>query len=217
MFKDRFASFKKNPIEWGLCLIILFLLPIDVYQFIDSGFLVEPLLRCIFEVVLAFSLLLVGEKCVVMELLVFSLVLVQFITFKEYTPFIIICFCGIIRKNKITFLFPVLNCYFIDVVIVCMRHEKTPLHLIRHFIICFVIFCIIQLLFYFLRRDKPLDLTDEERKILDSLVVHGLKQKEIEGFKQNTVAKNSKGVVKRIIVWIIMNFLLDIRMKWTKT
>ena len=192
MFKSRIERFKANPIEWGLTCVSLVLLCIDVFQFIDSDFMTEPLIRSIFDLVFAVSLIIIGEKCITLELFCFAMACVQYITFENYTPFLLICLCCLIKKNSLKFVIPMINAYAFDVVIVCMRHDKSPVHLVRHGIVCVCIFVTIQLFVRYFKRDTPLDLTDEECRILDALAIHGLKQKEIDGLKQNTVAKKLK-------------------------
>ncbi len=186
---NRFNEFLENPIEWGMFLVCVLLLPIDLYQFIDSGFMIQPLFWGISDIVFMVSMLFVGQKCIAGELLIMALCYGQSITFDNYTPFFMICFVCVLLKNKLKKIVPVLLLYGIDIVIVCMRHGKTPLHLVRHFIICFVIYFVFLIFIYYVRHQIFLDLTEEERQILEVLAVDGKKQKEVKGYCQNTVAK----------------------------
>lgn len=189
--------FKNDYIEWGLASVSIILFGLHLFQFFDSGFIFDAGLRTVFYFIFALSLFFFGKKCVFWELLLFVLVDVQTISFENYTAFLILCLCFIMKQNRNQVVIPGLIVYALDVLVVCIRHDKSAVHFVIHGIVCACIFYLVQMFVFFIRLKKNLDLTEEERHILQEIVFSGKKLKEIDGYKQNTISKKLKRIRER--------------------
>lgn len=190
----RFIS---NKFVYQSALLALCLLGFHVWQFIDSGYNYQPLLRvvaCSLYPIIVFSF---GPKSVPWCILFFGLALRQFGDFTHYLEFFcVIVFCCYYEKLTV----PAMLAYAIDVIIVCARHEKTAVHLGIHYLTCGFIY-LTTMLVRQLDHDKilasfnhykvPLDLNEDEEAILAELA-QGKLQKEIELFSENTIGKKLK-------------------------
>lgn len=192
---ELFKNCRTCQIISALCFILFGL---HTYQFIDSGFLIGPLLRMIFSLLFPIFLFFFTKKCIPWFLLVFGLAMVQQMDFKDYWEFMsVVMFTCYFPKMSI----PTMIVYALDVLIVCTRHDKTPIHLAIHFFNCAFIYFVFHT-FKQLIIEKalqsiktppatPLDLTESEAYILSELKA-GKMQKEIEKYSENTVCKKLK-------------------------
>lgn len=193
-FQKRFQKFLNDWVLWGSSLFCFVILGFHIYQYIDSGFQIEPLIRIIFYSVSPFVIFFVGQKAIPILICSFMLITEQFNNFTNYTSFFCLAVSLLIleeRKNKIFSL----SVYIIDVVIVCERHGKTSIHLLIHFLGCIFIYCFVRFIYKILSNDfyrkygnQKLNLSEKERFILSELA-KGNKQKEISEYSENTVSK----------------------------
>lgn len=190
--KKLWQRFTSSYILWGqaACCVILFSL--HLYQFFDSGFRWESGIRVVFYPVYALSIFFFGQKLMFIELLGFSLAYAQTIRFDNYSAFLLLVVCCVMKNNRKTYCIPLFLLYAADILVVCMRNGKTPVHLIIHYCVCACIFVGIQIFIFFIKQKKNLDLTEEEQHILYHIVFEKKKLKEIIGYKQNTISKKLK-------------------------
>lgn len=191
--KDKLRKFINDRNLVFLTAALTVLVAINIYFYIDSGYLIEPLLRIIlFSIAIPF-LVFIGNPSLPYLMAGIALVLAQTITFTNYTPYILI-YIALTMKEK--WKWPLLTLYGIDIVIVCMRHSKSPLHLIAHFGICIIIYFLLGVQVSSVRKQKPLDLTPDEEYVVSELA-KGKLQKEVEGYSENTVSKKLKNCRKK--------------------
>lgn len=184
-----FKKLKENKTKLYLFYISIALLGFHIYQFIDSGFLVYPLLRIIGFSCIIINLLFLPDCTTPYFIYGFALLITQTISFENYTPFILVIVAyTMVQKYFSCFML----LYLLDVVIVCIRHGKDPVHLLIHVLNCIILYALITLAMNKVMKEKRLDLTKEEEKILFEIVANGKRLKEIEGYKENTVSKKLK-------------------------
>ena len=189
----------KDKISLYSIFMAIGLLVCHCWQFYNSGWMIEPLIRIVFYVVYIIVVMIAGRKAIPFLFLVLALVLVQFMSFTNYTCFIVCClFCAVYDKAK----WPIFIVYVLDVLIVCYRHDKTEVHIIIHFMNCaFILFStkiIFNRLFDKLHKKhvKKLLLDPVDRYILNELA-NGKKQKEIQHYSENTISKRLKKMRER--------------------
>ena len=185
----RVHNIKGNKNKFYLLVLSVILLGFHIYQFIDSGFLVYPLVRIIGFTFIIINLLFLPASTTPYFIYSFALIITQTITFENYTPFVMVVIAyTMVQKYFSCFML----LYFLDIVIVCVRHDKDPVHLVVHVLNCIVLYILITLANNRLMSNKRLDLTKEESAILNEIVINGKHLKEIEGYKENTVSKKLK-------------------------
>lgn len=187
---------KVPPMQFKICSVVLCMLltAAHIYMFIDSNYMIEPLLRVIFYPTLAITIIFKGKRIIPYMIIGFSIILVQWCSFENYSYIMAICIClVVVPKIKI----PVLSLYVVDVVIVCMRHAKSSLHLIIHLGICSVIVLAFEIVNYIKFKAVILDLTEDEDKMLYELAVKRRTQSSIEGYSQSGVQKKLNKMCKR--------------------
>lgn len=184
-FEKKLIAFKNDSIIWRSALIASLLFCFHLYQLIDSNFLIQPLIRVIFYALLIPALFLIGRKALPFGFFLFALAIGLTISFDNYTPFLIVALaCFLVPKAEILFL----SLYALDIIAVCMLHDKSPIHLLIHYINCIFFYSFLKLLIKGRAKREPLILTPEETFILEELR-NGKQQKEILTFSKNTVTK----------------------------
>ena len=118
-----------------IIIISMLLLFCHVYQFIDSGYMIEPLIRVIYYFVEILVLYFFGIKSIPYLLAPFGLILTLFIKFDNYTPFVLIISAILIKHEK-KFTFINLILYTVCVFVVCTLHDKSAIHIAAHFLGC---------------------------------------------------------------------------------
>lgn len=188
-----FKRFITSPLLWGSSIFAFLLTGLHIYQFIDSGFAIQPLIRIIFCGAYPFIVFFFGSQAIPFIFLIFGYIIEQFANFTNYTSFLIVIMFIILHpKAQI----PCIALYIVDVVIVCMHHNKDLVHFIIHIVNC---------AFIFFASNKCLDfyhknyIFEEKKLILDEVDVYilnelasGARQKEIKGYSENTVSKRLK-------------------------
>lgn len=195
-FRKKFYEFRTNPILWVSCLFAVSLLGFHIFQFIDSGCRIEPLIRVVFYSACPFIIFFFGEIGIIYLVSILAFTTEQFNSFTNYTSFfflsMVIIMAGKVQKTIIVLV------YILDVIIVCQNHDKSVIHLAIHFIGCAWIFLysneIIKKLSMKVAgqvKQNKLILNEKERFILSQLS-KGAKQKEIDIYSENTVSKTLK-------------------------
>lgn len=185
-------TFKTDKVQYLSVICGLLLLGFHIYEYIIDGYQLESLIRCTFWIVYPFAVFIAGRKGIVWSFLIYAYVLAQFITYTNYSSFIIILLFILLNpKSK----WHALSVYTVDVIIVCIRHDRTAAHLVIHLLGCVFIYSAAILIYAQVRKsiieEKPLVLDESEKYILSQLAA-GAKQKEIEGYSENTVSKKLK-------------------------
>jgi len=191
--EKKFKLFISDNYCWVSCIFSFVLLGFHIYQYIDSNFMYQPLVRIIYYSIYPFVIFFLGREAILFLFLLFSFSIEQFADFSNYTSFFIIVFFLFVYKR---FSIPVIAIYILDVIIVCEHHNKSPIHLAVHFINCGFIFVASRIIFNICvskikKSSRKLDLDETDRFILQELS-KGAKQKEIEGFSENTISKRLK-------------------------
>lgn len=161
---------------------------LHLYQFYDSGFLTQPIIRAGFCVLYILSVFIWGRKGSYFVLFLNANYLALTMDFQNYTAFIIIALLGMLIPKHKYHLFLV---YLADVIVVATLHDKTPVHIAIHLLNCTVLYYVLYFLMKPTTQKKKLNLTLDETLILDELL-QGKQQKEIERFSQNTVTNKLK-------------------------
>lgn len=190
--RKSFEEFKNDRVQYLSVICGLIILGFQIYEYLIDGYLLESLIRCSFWIIYPIVVLLSGRKGIYWSFLVFSLILVQFIEYTNFSSFIIVLLFILIYPKCKWHVIPV---YVLDVIIVCIRHDRTPAHLIIHYLCCAFIYFAAEIINAQYRKniltDKQLVLDESERYILEKLAA-GYKQKEIDGYSENTVSKKLK-------------------------
>jgi len=96
--------------------------------------------------------------------------------------------------------------YVIEIFIVCMRHNKTPIHLLYHISLCLVLYFAVTKVIAEIRRRTIIEFTTESKKRLVLLPAEeeiikqraaGKLMKEIEGYSKNTKTAHIKNAMVR--------------------
>ena len=165
------------------------MLGLHIYQYIDSGFQIYPLIRIITYAITIPLLVFVGGKAIPYTLFPFAIALSQTIDFTNYTPFVLVYVCcKMKRKYKV----PMVVIYAISIAIVCIRHGKSVSHFLLHVCGCITFFMILEVFNYVMKRQTKLNLTDEEEYILYEITYNNRQLKEFPKWKENTVSKKLK-------------------------
>lgn len=187
------ASLKNDKICLWSLMISNILIPIHIYQYIMSGYEIRPLIRLVFCCVYTLSVLFFRRKCIVFLFSLYAFILTQFITFQNYTPFVILVLASILTPKINKFL---IGLYAIDAIVMFIRTDLSVSHILIHAINCFIIWNAIRAILHVKFSPKPLKLTEEETLILNDLR-NGKQQKEIENFSKNTVTKYLRNAKER--------------------
>lgn len=163
-------------------IIITFLLVgIHTVQYILSGYSFPILLRVVMYAIFGLSVLFIGKKALYIDLIIFSLIAAYFNSFINFTSFFVILMsCRIYRQTESW----VLMLYAINQSIAMMVQNYEISHLIIHFLTCAFFYII----YFYINKPKLLDLTEDERAILEEMK-NGKLQKEITLFSKNIVTK----------------------------
>lgn len=187
--KDRLEQFRKKQSYKLLFIASLCLFGFHLYQMIETAFNFQPLIRTIFFGITCIAVIFTKDKFIPYLLFVFALALCQTIDFRNYTPFILVYISSEMKRKYKELMY---GFYFVDIVIVCIRHEKSAMFLAIHIISCFLLHALLSVFTSNVKKRTVLNLTVEEKHILDEIVFKEKKLKEIEGHKQNTVSKKLK-------------------------
>jgi len=166
---------------------------LHLYQFYDSGFLIQPEIRLIFCLIFPVVAILFERLGIYIFFYIYSNYLALTMNFQNYTAFIIIVIITMMIPKMKYFC---LITYSIDVIIVATIHDKTPVHIAIHVLNCIMLYYAINFLLKPTVHIKKLDLTCDEIIIIEELL-KGKQQKEIEQFSQNTVTNKLKNARNR--------------------
>lgn len=199
----KWQEFSGDNISWGSCILNLIMCGCMAFFYIDSGKLIEPLIYCIFFLLYPVILFFIGKKIIPIMYLIFCAGATQDITFINCTCFLILCGLMVIfPKWKIA----AFSIYVIEVFIVCMRHNKTPIHLLYHISLCLVLYFTVTKVVAEIRRRTIIEFTTESKKRLVLLPAEeeiikqraaGKLMKEIEGYSKNTKTAHIKNAMVR--------------------
>lgn len=193
--KNRCNNFKSDKLQLISTMIAAFLLCCHVYQMHDSNFQIDCIIRVVFFSLYIPVVFFSGQKGVKIMLLILSLTLMQFSTFNNYGLFFLICLLCFWNGNKKS-QWIYLTLYAVDVLVVCVRHDKTPIHLIIHYVNCTWLYCLMWLVTLTKFKIAKLKLTEDERKILEVLA-SGNQEKSIDFCSKNTITRKLDAAQKR--------------------
>lgn len=190
----RLKKFSQNRLEVLLTLAFTAMTCLHVYQFIDSGYRIYPLIRIIAYVVAIPCMIFIGEKSLPYTFFPFAIALTQTISFDNYTPFVLVYVCARMKKR---YDIPMYVIYFISIVVVCMRHGKDLVHFLIHIMGCIVLYVFLALFNQVMKRQTKLNLTDDEEYILYEIIYNNRQLKDFDQWKQNTVSKKLKNCCRK--------------------
>ena len=163
-------------------------------QFVNSGYMIQPLVRAICATTYVVTAILFGKKSWPIALFVWAMALVYFNRFCNYTSFIMILIA--IGRNK-SLKFPYIYSYFIAVIVCLYLYKDTYTHLLIHVGGCYFFYNVYLVIMNFVEPNQvPLDLTSEEEDILKQMA-EGKEIKSVSGYSQNTIYDKLKSARKR--------------------
>lgn len=196
------VRFIKDDVSWKTSLLNLLLCVCMAFFYIDSGKRVEPLIYASFFFVYVLTVFLVGNKAIPILYLIYSAGAIQDITFINASVFLILVMViWVYPKWKI----PVFIVYGLECVIVCLRHDKTVIHLLYHAAYCVTLFFGAEIVKNTLKKRavtnisenfKKLDLKPEEEDVIRQKA-EGKMMKEITGVSKNTRRAYIDAAMKR--------------------
>jgi len=176
-------ALKKNKIELLAYITDAVLLVCHTWQFFDSNYRIEPLIRMI-----ACAVYLVGALCFSRNFYyyfftIFAYVIVCTNRFYNYTSFFIITLICYKKPSQKTVLY---SLYAVDVVASLLIRDLSASHCIIHALNCICIYFIFNALVE--EKVPELVLTNDEETIIKEMA-EGTQQKAITSFSKNTVTK----------------------------
>jgi len=198
---DRVRKFISNEFVWKTSLLNAVLCACMTYFYFDSG-IIAPVFYAAFFLSYPVVVFIAGPKAIPVLYVIYSIGAIQDITFINCTVFLIFMFLSWqFPKWKYT----LAVVYILEAVIVCMRHSKTPAHLVFHVAYCIVLYigadivkrniekaAILKVSEHF----KPLDLKPEEEEIIKQRAA-GKLMKEITCYSKNTRTTYIQNAMKR--------------------
>lgn len=200
--KKRYERFITNEFVWKTALLNAVLCGCMIYFYYDSAGIVVPLFYAVFFFLYLIFVFIFGEKIIPILYVIYSAGALQDITFINATIFFIFMLLSWELpkwKNPLTVI------YILEAVIVCVRHERTPVHLLFHFGYCFTLYAGATIIKHNIEKRavvnvsehfKKLDLTPEEEEILKQKA-EGKLMKEITGVSKNTRTAYIKAAMQR--------------------
>lgn len=191
-FSLRYNRFISNEFVWKTSFLNSVLCGCMAYFFWEEGFNIESLLYGVFFLVYILIVFFFGEKSIPVLYVIFSMGAVQDITFINATVFLILM---MVSWQFPKWKFPLAIIYILQIVIVCMRHEKTSVHLLFHIALCLTLYAGCEAVKKTLQKRaimsisknfKKLDLRPEEEDIIKQRA-EGKMYKEIISYSKNTI------------------------------
>lgn len=205
MFKKlqkKFRNLFEDKIIFMSCIFNLILCGCMAFIYADSGKDLVAGLYAIFFIFYVVSVFIGGRKVVPAMYILFVACTVQNTAYTNCTSFFVLIFImWMFPKWKL----PVLLGYFIEICIVCYRHDRTPIHLLAHFCFCTIFYffadTVRNLVINHIYKDmsspiEPLKLEEKEEVIIRQLA-EGKLMKEIEDFSKNTKTKYLHSAMER--------------------
>ena len=175
------------------CIIALICIALHTYQFIDSHYQIEPLVRLVFSVGFPIVIFFAGRIGSYWYWWLYANILALNTTFQNYTAFVIIViFISLVPKAK----WISLVLYALEIFFVATVRDKSPVHILIHICNCICIYMAIIFLLKPTVNKRKLDLTLDEEFILKELL-DGKSQKEIDKWSQNTITNKLKSARER--------------------
>lgn len=212
----RLHDFAADKLQCGSALFSFIICAMHTYQFIDSGHMIEPFIRMVFYFLNPFIVFFCGRKVIKYLFLIFGFSVELFAQFHNYTAFII-CVMFVFLKPKSKYI--VFGLYIIDAIITCTLHDKSAIHLTIHFLNCAFLYFVFQFVVDYatkkIRRENAKLLLDHKERMILEQLAKGAKQKEIDGYTENTVSKKLKLMREKNFCKtneeLIMRFLSEIQ------
>lgn len=201
-FLERYERFISNEFVWKTSFLNFVLCGCMAYFFWEEGFSIESLLYCLFFLVYIFIVFFFGEKSIPILYVIFSIGAVQDITFINATIFLILM---MVTWQFPKWKYPLAVIYILEIVIVCMRHSKTSVHLLFHIALCLTLNFGCEVIKKNLQKRavmeistnfKKLDLRPEEEDIIRQRA-EGKMFKEIDNYSKNTITTYINLAMKR--------------------
>lgn len=197
----RYEQFIHNEFIWKTALLNAVLCGCMAFFYYDSN-MVIPLLYGAFFFFYIIAVFVFGEKAVPVLYVLYSIGAVLDIDFINVTVFFIFMLLSWqFPRSK----WPLAVIYILEIVIVCMLHHKTAVHLLFHAAYCLTLYagaCVIKkniekrAVLYISDHFRPLKLTPEEENILRQKA-EGKLMKEITGASKNTKTAYIKAAMER--------------------
>lgn len=182
--------------ELQIFVIALLLSLVHLWQYFDSGYNVNCIVRCVLFFLIGFFGLFFKEPFIYTGAFIGSLFVMQFDTFNNYSSFF---FAYLLLKKYPKFQSTIFIIYAINIFIVCELHERYASHLLIHFMTCIIYYIMAEKeRIKLLLSDKvELELTEDEAKILYQLEIENKSIYSIEGFSKPTVCRKLRSAGKR--------------------
>lgn len=200
-FSKCYTNFINSEISIKTSIVNAILCGCMAYFYYDSG-LIIPLLYGAFFLIYPFIVFIAGEKAIPVLYAIYSIGAIQDINFLNATMFIMFMF---IAWQFPKWEIPLTVIYIIEIVIVCVRHNKTPVHLLFHIGFCLSFYTCASVVKKTIEKRsilrisenfKPLDLKPEEEAVIKQKA-EGKLMKEITGVSKNTRTAYIQAAMKR--------------------
>lgn len=174
-------------------IISLILAACHIWQYMDSGRQIGPLIRLVFCSLYFIPALIWGRNCWPYYFALYAYALVLPNRFYNYTSFCIIMLC-ILSRPQLKYWY--VTIYIIDVLAALLINRLSASHCVIHLINCFCFHIAIESLRaeHFVK--KPLELLSEEEEIVKELAA-GKEIKELDFYSQNTIYVKLREARKR--------------------
>lgn len=199
--KELCRKFAGNEFVWKTSLLNAVLCGCMAYFYIDSGILI-PVFYAVFFLAYPVVVFFTGERSIPLLYVIYSIGAILDIDFINATVFFIFL---ILSWNYPKWKLPLCGIYIIEIVIVCVLHNKTPVHLLYHVAYCLTLYCGASVIkhniekravLYISDNFKKLDLKPEEEEIIKQRA-EGKLMKEITCYSKNTKTAYMQNAMKR--------------------
>lgn len=196
MLKSLRDHFKKIFIDKQMAYIFIAAICFTichVYMFIDSGYMIEPLIRICYCGLFFVMALIFGRKWMPLQFLVIAFSVMYFNRWYNPISFLLVAAVALKYPKWKIVLFVV---YGIAVIICLAISNRNWAHGFLHYGYCAGVYLICVDIRREFRSKEVLILTESEKEILEQLKNRKLK-KEITGYSKNTVTQKIKDAMER--------------------
>lgn len=188
----REKFYKDNFIVYTLLFAVI-LAGLHAWQYVKSGFLINPLINLIMVVIYIPVAIVFRRKCLPLYLMIYGFILLPYERFGDLTSLFMVL-CGIALNSKFkyciyAYIVEIISCYILNGLAI----SNFVIEII--YVLFFLTFFLIVQNNHATKKD-PLYLKDDEKKILE-LILSGKEIKEITEFSQNTVYKKLRDARER--------------------
>ena len=171
----------------------LLLLVCFTYMYIDSGYMVEPLIRICYCLLFFVMVLTFGRRWIPYQLLVVAFSILYFNKWVNPTSFLLVCGFTYIKPRLRS---PVLALYAVAVAVCLAIGHRTWAHGLAHLLFCTGIYFLLAAIRAGYSDARRLRMTEDESRILEQLAA-GKMKKEVTGYSRNTVTEKIRNCMRR--------------------